>query len=355
MARESDDPIEAAMIATEREIAGAAWDNEETDALDPTGDRSLEEQGEGLEGQHEAEDETDGEEADGESDAEGEGEEGEGDDGKVAPEPIAARPEVPPARTEPEGRVPPGRLREANERARAAETERDTLKAAFERREAESKAQLDLVMREIAALKTAPRTTEPPRAAEPPKAEVIPDIFEDPKGFAEHLQKGFKAELSARDQQLANLRVENSMAIAHAFHKETFEKAMDAVKSLNPNDPDARATVQRIMAAPNPGEALVSWHKREQTRAEVGDDVVAYRERVAKETREALLKDPEFRKQLIADMRGEATLGDDGRPRTTTRLPRSLNAAAGSNVGTGRADPHAGDSSEQSIADAAWR
>jgi len=347
MARESDDPISAAIIATEREIAGDAWGNEETDALDATGDRSLEEQGEGLEGQHEADGDevTEGEDAEG--DEESDGEEG---DGTKKPEP-----EVEPKRAveEPQGRVPPARLREATERARAAETERDTLKAAFERSQAESKAQLDLVKREIAALKTAPRTET--KVAEPPKPEVIPDIFEDPKGFAEHLQKGFRAELSARDAQLANLRVENSMAIAHGLHKETFEKAWSAVNALNPTDPDARATVQRIYASPNPGEALVNWHRRETTRAEVGDDVVAYRERVAKETRESLLKDPEFRKALLADMRGEAANGDDGRPRTTTRLPKSLNGAQGSNVGTGRVDATAGDGSDQSIADSAWR
>jgi hypothetical protein len=146
------------------------------------------------------------------------------------------------------------------------------------------------------------------------------------------------------------------MAIAHALQKEPFEKAWAAVNALNVNDPDARATVQRIYASPNPGEALLSWHKRETTRAEVGDDVVAYRERVAKETREALLKDPEFRKQLIADMRGEAAVGEDGRPRTTTRLPRSLAAAQGSNVGAAaRGDNSLDDGSPQSIADAAWR
>lgn len=345
MANESSDPITAAMIETEKEIAGFAWDIEDTEALDASGDRSLEEQGEGLEGQHELGEgeETEGEDAE---ETEGEGEEGTG----TTPEPVAAKPgETPPTRTEPEGRVPPARMREANERARLAEAERDALKASA----ADTKAQLDLVMREIAALKTAPR--EPPKAVEPPKPEAIPDIFEDPQGFAAHLQKGFQTELQRRDAQLSNLRVENSMAIAHAFHKDAFEKAWENVNKLNPADPDARATVQRIMASPNPGEALVSWHKREQTRAEVGDDVVAYRDRVAKETRESLLKDPEFRKQLLADMRGEANAGDDGRPRTTTRLPKSLNGAQGSNVGASRVDPNQFDDSPQAIADSAWR
>lgn len=349
MATASSDPITAAMIETEKEIAGFAWDNEETEALDASGDRSLEDLGEGLEGQHEqGEDDTETEQAEGEeSEAEGEAE-------TVVETVVAAKPgETQPVRAEPEGRIPPGRLREANERARTAEAERDALKADIERRAAESKAQLDLVMREIAALKTAPR--EPAKAVEPPKAEVIPDIFEDPKGFADHLQKGFQSELSRRDAQLANLRVENSMAIAHAFHKDTFDKAWIAVNELKKENPEHQAIVHRIYTSPNPGEALVSWHKRNQTLAEVGDDPAAYRERVAKETRESLLKDPEFRKQLLADMRGEANAGDDGRPRTTTRLPKSLNGAQGSNVGTSRVDPDQHDGSPQAIADAAWR
>jgi hypothetical protein len=139
------------------------------------------------------------------------------------------------------------------------------------------------------------------------------------------------------------------MAIAHASHKDTFEKAFAAINKLNPQNPDDRVTVQRIYSSPNPGEALVSWHKRAQTLAEVGDDPAAYRERVAKETREALMKDPEFRKQLIADLRGEAANpGPDGSPRTTTRLPGSFNRAPGSNLGTE-------DDSEQAVANAAWR
>lgn len=347
MANESSDPITAAMIETEKEIAGFAWDNEETEALDATGDRSLEEQGEGLEGQHEPGEgeETEGEEAE-ETETEGETETVE------KPVPVAAKPgEQQPTRTEPEGRVPPARMREANERARAAEAERDALKAAMDKRDAESAAKLDLVMREIAALKTAPRGET---KVEPPKPESIPDIFEDPKGFTEHLQKGFQTELSRRDAQLANMRVETSMAIAHAAHKDTFEKAWESVNKLNPQDPDARGVVQRIWGSPNPGEALVKWHKTETARAEVGDDVVAYKERLRNETREALLKDPEFRKQLIADMRGEA-VGDDGRTRTTTRLPKSLNGAQGSNVGTSRVDPDQFDGSPQAIADSAWR
>ena len=76
---------------------------------------------------------------------------------------------------------------------------------------------------------------------------------------------------------------------------------------------------------------------------------------VAAETREALMKDPEFRKALLADLRAEASQGENGNPRTTTRLPPALARASGSNLGAERGDPHGRDDSEQAVADAAWR
>jgi len=353
MARESSDPISAAIIATEKEIAGDAWGNEETDALDPTGDRSLEDLGEGLEGQQE---EAEVEEVEGE---EPEAEETEVEPGKVVAEeqPLAAKPgEQQVDRNEPQGRVPSGKLREANERARVLQAELDTFKTRESQntdRFTDLSAKLDRALGRIDELSRAPRGEVKP---EPAKTEAIPDIFEDPQGFKAHMEKGFQTELAKRDQQISAQRVETSMAIAHAFHKDTFTNAFAAINKLDVNNPDDRSIVARIYNSPNPGEALVSWHKRETTRAEVGDDVVAYRERIAKEARESLAKDPEFRKQLLADMRGEAAaVGEDGRPRNTTRIPQSLARAQGSNVGTGRVDPNAGDSSDQGIADAAWR
>jgi hypothetical protein len=341
MANESSDPITAALIETEKEVAGFAWDNEDTEASDPSGDQSLEDMGDGLEGQHEAEDD-------------------EGAEGVEEPEEeaVAAKTEEKPVEEpkpveQPQGRVPPGKHREALERARAAEVERDTIKAAFERDQADSKAKFDLLMREIAAIKASPHPGAIPKAPEPPKP--APDIFENPTGFIEHITQQFQSELNKRDTQLQNQRVETSMALAHGFHKDTFEKAWAAVNALDVNDPDARSTVQRIYASPNPGEALVKWHRRNEVLSFVGDDPVAYRERIRKEEREAMEKDPEFRKRVIAELRGEASTGDNGQPRTITRLPGSLARAPGSNVGANRSDPNDMDDSQQGIADAAWR
>src|SRR6266403_2773018 len=175
MAIREVDAISDAIIETEKEIAGDAWGNEDTGALDETGDRSLEDIGEGLEGQQEPEDDddTEGEDADGEAEAEGEGE-GETAEAEAAKAAAAAAAKAA-GEVQPEGRIPSGKYREVSERARAAEAERDALKAQIEKTGGENKSladKLDLVMREINDLKRAPRgevkPPEPVAPTEPP-------------------------------------------------------------------------------------------------------------------------------------------------------------------------------------------
>jgi hypothetical protein len=199
MAIREVDAISNAIIETEREIAGSAWDQEDTE-LDETGDRSNEEMGEGLEGQHEADDEVEleADEADGETETEAETAEAEA----AAAAAAAANgkdktAEKPAAEVSPEGRVPSAKYREVAERARAAETERDALKAQIEKSGGENKSlteRLDLVMREIADIKRIPRSEAKP--AEPPKPKAaVPDMFENPTGFVEHITGMFQSEL----------------------------------------------------------------------------------------------------------------------------------------------------------------
>ena len=340
-----------AMTATDKEIAGHAWGDEDGGvALDETGDRSVEEMGDGLEGQHEpdddegAEDEAEGDEDEGEETGEETGAKPEVKE-PDSKEPLKAEPAK-----EPEGRVPPGRLREQTERAKAAEAERDALKAQVEtstRKFDELNAKFDGV---LAVLQRQQAPAKP--ADNAPKPEELPDIFENPRGFTEHLNRGIDGKLGPIMEQLAQQRVETSMAIAHAIHRDGFSKAFEAVQKLDPRNPDDQMTVRRIYAAPNPGEALVQWHKRNETLREVGDDPLKYREKVASDAREALVKDPEFRKQLIEELRAEASGADGGRPNTITRLPKSLNGAAGTNRGVDRID---NDDSDQAVAESAWR
>jgi len=336
-----------AIIETEKEIAGSPWGDEETEAFDPSGDRSLEEIGEGLEGQHDA-----GDELGGDDDGEGDGEDE--TTGTTAPEPVAAKPDLKPEpkagqtepAQEPRGMVPSAKLREANERARLAETRLEELARLQNEK-------LELALREINELKRAPRV-EPQQRTEPVVPVKEPDIFEDPQGFVSSLKQTFQGEIAKVTQAVRQQSVALSFELAHVKHQDAFPKAMEAINRLDVNNPDDRATVQRIYNSPNPGEALVGWHRRNETLARVGNDPAAYEERIRTETRQALMSDPEFRKEMIASLRQDAVTGDNGTARTTTRLPRSLARAAGSNVGSQRVAHGYSDDSDQAVADSVW-
>lgn len=368
MADREAELLDQAIIDTEKEIAGSAWGDEEP-VLDETGDRSVEGMGDGLEGQHEEDEEGEGEAAEGAESEEGDGDEADKPEGdadkdskpdKAAPD-KAEKPEgdKPDAKAaEREGRVPPGRLREASERARAAEAERDKLKGEIEtergntRKEIDTlKGQLDLVLRQ---LQQSGKPQAEKTAGDKPAEEQLPDVFENPIGFTDGLNKRVDAKLQTVEQRLEQNRIATSFQIAHAFNKEPFEQAMAAVQKLDRNNPDDRAIVQRIWTSADPGRSLIDWHQRNEVLRTVGNDPAKYRQGLEAEIRAALAQDPEFRKSLLADLRTEAQTGDNGRPRTEVRLPPSLNRAAGSNL-RAEQDADLGDGSDQAIADAAWR
>ena len=346
---EEVDAIGQAIIGTEKEIAGDAWGNEDTDALDDTGNRALEAIGEGLEGQVEDDDDAEGDGTETETEAEGEEGETEGEaeaDGTTVPAEAA--------REQPEGRVPPSRYREAAERARLAEAERDTLRQQLEARVANP--ELETLKAQVSTLTQLLQGKQQPQAVvEPTQPKKAPDIFEDPQGFTDYITQQVQSAVGSVRTDLRQSAVATSFELAHIRHQDAFPKAMDAINKLNPASPEDRAVVQRIYSSPNPGEALVSWHNRHEALSRVGNDPAAYEARIREETRQALLNDPEFKKQLLADMRGEALRGDDGQPRTTTRLPKSLSRAGGSNLGVQRSDPRGGDDSDQAVAESAWR
>jgi hypothetical protein len=362
------DALSDAIMETEKEIAGDAWGNEETSALDETGDRALESMGEGLEGQHEAEDddagseEQEGDDEDGDEEAEegedGEEAEGEGEgeaaagDGKTAGQ-TQTREE------QQGGRVPSGKLREEAEKRRQAEARVAELEAKLAAAPAESPkiAALEAQLQQLATLLNG--TRQPPQPAkdeakvDPPE---VPDIFENPKGFSDYLLNAVQQAVAPVRSDLRKTQVETSFALAHNTHKETFAEAYKAINGLNPQNPDDRAVVQRIYNSTNPGEELVKWHKRSTALARFGDDPDAAEARIREEARQALAKDPEFIKSIVSSLRQEASTGENGRPRTEVRLPPSAQRArAGSNVGVERMDHSAQDNSDQSVADAAWR
>jgi hypothetical protein len=330
MADKEQDIIRDAIIGTNQEIFAEAFGKEDL-KLDETGDRSREEMGDGLEGQHEPDEDED------EDEAEGEAEE--------TPEEVAAKTTTEPeAKVEPKveeevevdskGRVPSGILRDRTEKLRAAETERDALKARLDAAEAESQRKIDALRAEfLTALRQQPRPADQPKHDAPKPADAPPDLFENPTAFAEFLRNGVKSELAAMQQQMREDRINASMESAKTRHGDTFVKAFTALQTVaRDGSPDGRALAQRLTASPNPGEAVVAWHKRTETLREVGDDPTAYKAKIADDTRKSLMADPDFRKQLLDNLRAEAMTGDNGNARTTTRLPASLNRAAGGNT-----------------------
>ena len=355
--REIDSLIRDAMSATDKEIFADAFGKDEP-VLDETDDRWVEVMGDGLEGQREAEESEDDSEKDDaeETETEGEAQETEKDkaekkDGeKAEPDKAEAKPE------KPEGRVPSGKLREANERARAAEAEREALKAERETERAQSRKELDELKAKFdGMLQVLQRQQPQPAKAEAPKVDTPPDLWEDPNGFFAHRDKTRQSELSRIEQAINNLRIQNSMQVARAIHGEAFEKARAAAAKFDPNNDDDNQTAMRIFTAPNPGDALVQWHKRAETLRIVGDDPAKYEETIQAKAREALMKDPEFRKQLIAELREEAGIANNGKLNTLTRLPPKLNGAPGPAANRDTDLAALGDGSDESIFESAWR
>jgi hypothetical protein len=356
MAKPSEDQLlQNAIADTEKELFSDAM-NRDQDLEE--NDRSLEESADELDQVEEVD--SDEQAEDGKvaaEDAEGDGKEkvvakdGKVEDGKTESDEGEA--EV--VEADSRGRVPSGKLREANERARKAEAELATfkaeLKAKGETDQAGIKAlsdKLDSALRRIDDLTRAPKADTKPAADA--KAETIPDPLEDPKGYAEYLRKERLTDSAQLRAELATERFNSSLEVARERDAKTFDTAWAALNSLDRNNPSDQATVQSIVAARNPGAALLRWHRNQETLREVGDDPAKFKERIAAETREALLKDPEFRKQLLAGTRSEAEAGDDGNPRTVTRLPRSAALANGGNGSRrGESDDETGDDSDPAL------
>jgi hypothetical protein len=347
-----DDILRDAIIGTEREIFGDAFGKEDL-THDETGDRSQEEMGEGLEGQVEPEEDDDEEGTEVEQGAtdESKAEVKDKSEEEVASS-TAAKAEAEAKQAETQGRVPAGRLREEAERARKAEAERETLKAQLEAEKANAQNAIAALNAKFEAMLAEVRKPPPVVAKDEPIKP--PDLFEDPNAFVEHLSKGFDAKLDAMRRDLRDQQVNASIETARAKHGQVFEAAFGALKTLDfRGNPDNVQLVRRLEASPNPGEAVVAWHKRNEALREVGTDIGSYKARIAEETRKSLMADPEFRKELLASLREEALIGNQGRVRTEVRLPKSLSQTTGSNARAPN-DLEIFDGSERATFDSAW-
>ncbi len=344
MAEREIDLLGGAIAATEMEIFGEATDGK-SEPLDDTGDRSVEDMGEGLEGQHEEEEGEEGQEQAGGQEQPGEESEGDeddqprGEDGRFRKkeEQQQAPKDAKDGKPDKGERVPVRELLSEREKRQAAEAERDAAK----KETAALNSKLDDILRRLeAAEKPQPKPEQTQAQAQEP-----PDVFTDPVGFMAHIE--------ARQQaKLDEMRAGMSMEMAHTRHGEKFEAAYKALTSLDPKSDTNRQLVQSIYRSANPGEAIVRWHNQQEALRRVGSDPDAYEAKVREETRKALAADPEFRKQLLTELQAEAS-GRGRNPNPPVRLPKSLNSAAG---GSQRiADPDEFDNSDASVFGAAFR
>ncbi len=345
-----------AVANTESEIFRSAMDMSEPDEAEE-GDRSAEEMGEGLEGQHEASlaedesDEAEGKEGDAEADTDGE-EEPEAKEPKADTKPEAQRDD--------KGQfVPRSRLKEETDKRREVE---DGRKADQDRHAAEIAA----LNRRLDDMLARPAQPAPVAAKVDPAAPVVkPDMFTDPDKYEQWVLDQARTNAAQEMGKVVTERfVTASMADAHETHGDEFVKAYENLTGINPvtqqvvrqidrTDPVRMGEINRIISAPNPGRALMKWQGQQATLARVGSDPAKFEESIRNETREALMKDPEFRKQILADLKSEAASADNGRPRTVTRFPKSLTDVSGGQSAQLR-NPSDYDDSEAGAFEGVW-
>jgi hypothetical protein len=195
------------------------------------------------------------------------------------------------------GRVPAFRLREEAEARRRLENDLAQERA------------------ERAALKQRLEALERPAPKVEQEKPTKPDPLLDPEGYAKAVREEIREEIIAD-------RRESSLLAAHGKYKDEFVEAYSAAQKAV--DPALRARMQNSR---DPGETLMEWHRENKTKAEIGNDLAAYKQRL----REEALKDPEFRKAAIEAWRNEGQPQQpNGRPRV--ELPPSLNGASRSNA-----------------------
>lgn len=224
------------------------------------------------------------------------------------PEHLAESPPLQPDKSEPsekgnDAMVPSWRLREIREAREAAQRE------AERERQERSRVEAELNAARFQMQQWQQRQAQPPQE--------IPDPLADPTGYDRHVS-------SMLDNKFKEMEANFSFRLAHVQHGDTFEKAYsDLLSRVQRGDIGLR---DQILSSGDPGASLVSWYKREQTIARVGDDPEAYRSKVLEDA----LNDEAFLAKVVEKIKGKPAQGSNSR--NITKLPPSLNRATGSPV-----------------------
>lgn len=158
-----------------------------------------------------------------------------------------------------------------------------------------------------------------------------PDLYNDPDAYAEYVEQTVGGRVKTVEEMVRDRFVNMTFdSQAEALGKDVFDPMVNAfIQTAGVGGSVDPQLFRSVVEASNPGAALVRWHKRHQAQTEVGGDIDGYNARL----RDKLKKDPEFRKEFMAELEAEARGGSPARSSDNiTSLP-SLNRAPG---GAGR-------------------
>lgn len=138
--------------------------------------------------------------------------------------------------------------------------------------------------------------------AEQPK---IPDPIDDPQGYTAYLDNQVQ-------RYVLNERLNTSEAIARdKAGDEAVDAAIEAFQTAAASNP---SLAHQFIQSRNPYGDLLSWHRKQQAMAEVGEDPDAFRERI--------------RQEVLAELQGQQPAPVQAKPKATP--PPSL-AKGGTN------------------------
>lgn len=152
---------------------------------------------------------------------------------------------------------------------------------------------------------------QPAQQPQPAPAAVRPDPLLDPEGYANAIRQ------ELREERLNEQR-EESLLRARETSQQEFDEAYAAAQKAV--DPVLKA---RMQSSRDPGKTLLQWHREEKTKAEVGTDLTAFRQR----EQERLLSDPAFLAKAVEKARASAQPSGQPAGKPAVSLPPSLTRA----------------------------
>jgi hypothetical protein len=187
-----------------------------------------------------------------------------------------AKPEVK-QETEPkpevEAPVPSARLREESEARRRLERERDELRA------------------RLAAFEVQPK----------PQPQQKLDVFDNPSAFVQQEVSPLLNEIRA-ELQLTRENASAQYAASH-YGPERVDAARSALQQgLWAGDPNAKALHEAALRHPDPYGLITRWFVERETLNTIGGDLEQYNQRTLQEA----LKNPDFLKQALEALKGQA-------------------------------------------------